>query len=177
MKDSGTALRHAAAQVRALLVAKAAQKLGADAASLTIKDGVVPCGGKSVTYGELVVGEDMHVDAQPDAKLKDPKQYGVVGKSMQRVDIPAKVTGGAAYVQDMRLPNMLHARVVRPPAYGATLQSLDTSAAAKLPGVKVLRDGNFLAVVAPREWTAVKAMRALGAGAKWSGPRSLPDMK
>ena len=177
MKDSGTALRHAAAQVRAILVAKAAQKLGADAASLTVKDGVVSGGGKSATYGELVAGEDLHVQAQPQAALKDPKQYAVVGKPMQRLDIPAKVTGGPAYVQDLRLPGLLHARVVRPPSYGAQLETLDASAAEKLAGVKVLRDGNFLAVVAPREWTAVKAMYALMDGAKWRESKALPDIR
>ena len=177
LKDSGTAIRAAAAQVRAILVAKAAQRLGVDAATLAVQDGVVTGGGKRATYGELVAGEDLHVEAQPQSTFKDPKQYAIVGRALRRVDIPAKVTGGAAYVQDLRLPGMLHARVVRPPSYGAQLESLDTTAAEKLPGVKVVRDGNFLAVVAPREWTAVKAMRALADGAKWRESRALPDMK
>ena len=72
-----------------------------------------------------------------------------MGQPIPRVDIPAKVTGGAAYVQDMRLPGMVHARVVRPPSYGAELIALDTAAVEKMPGVvKIVRDGNFLAVVA-----------------------------
>ena len=87
---------------------------------------------------------------------------------MPRVDIPAKVTGGAAYVQDMRLPGMLHARVVRPPQPGAELVALDTGGVEKMPGVrKVVRDGSFLAVVAEREFQAIKAMRALAAAAHW----------
>ena len=89
-----------------------------------------------------------------------------MGQPVPRVDIPAKVTGGAAYVQDMRLPGMVHARVVRPPSYGAQLTECDTAAVEKLPGVvKVVRDGNFLAVVAEKEFQAIKAMaRAVGRG-------------
>jgi CO/xanthine dehydrogenase Mo-binding subunit len=98
-----------------------------------------------------------------------------MGQSIPRVDIPAKVTGGAAYVQDMRLPGMVHARVVRPPSYGAKLTDCDTSAIERLPGVvKVVRDGDFLAVVAKKEFLAVKAMKALSAAAKWKETPSLP---
>ena len=98
-----------------------------------------------------------------------------MGQPVPRVDIPAKVTGGAAYVQDMRLPGMVHARVVRPPSYGAQLIGCDTAAVEKLPGVvKVVRDGNFLAVVAEKEFQAIKAMRALAAAAKWKETASLP---
>ena len=91
---------------------------------------------------------------------------------MPRVDIPAKVTGGAAYVQDMRLPGMVHARVVRPPSYGAQLTECDTAAVEKLPGVvKVVRDGNFLAVVAEKEFQAIKAMKALVGRREMAGDR------
>src|SRR3979411_1782332 len=94
---------------------------------------------------------------------------------MPRVYIPAKVTGGAAYVQDMRLPGMVHARVVRPPSYGAQLTDCDTSAVEKLPGgVKGVGAGNFLAVVAKKEFQAIKAMAVLGAAAKWQETPSLP---
>jgi len=101
-----------------------------------------------------------------------------MGQSVPRVDIPAKVTGGAAYVQDMRLPGMVHARVVRPPSYGAQLTDCDTSAVEKLPGVvKVVRDGNFLAVVAWKEFQSIKAMNALSAAAKWKETPSLPKQE
>ena len=87
-----------------------------------------------------------------------------MGQPCRASIFPAKVTGGAAYVQDLRLPGMLHARVVRPPSYGAQLIAVDTAAVEKMPGVvKVVRDGNFLAVVAEREFQAIKAMRALAA--------------
>ena len=98
-----------------------------------------------------------------------------MGQPFQRVDIPAKVTGGAAYVQDMRLPGMVHARVVRPPGYGAELTAYDSAAVEKMPGVvKIVRDGNFLAVVAAGEYQAVKAMRALSSSAKWRETARLP---
>jgi CO/xanthine dehydrogenase Mo-binding subunit len=128
-----------------------------------------------LTYGELVAADMLHVQAQPSSKLRDPATFQVIGHSVPRVDIPAKVTGGDAYVQDMRLPGMVHARVVRPPSYGAQLAECDTSAVEKLPGVlKVVRDGNFLAVVAEKEFLSIKAMNALAAAAKWQETASLP---
>src|SRR5262249_38948964 len=94
----------------------------------------------------------------------------------QRVDIPAKVTGGEAYVQDLRLPGMVHARVVRPPSYGAKLDAVDSGEVEKMPGVvKIVRDGNFLAVVAQREFQAIKAMRKLSAGGRWHEEPRLPN--
>ncbi|WP_213290192.1 molybdopterin cofactor-binding domain-containing protein [Bradyrhizobium sp. sGM-13] len=176
MKDSGTAIQNAAAQVRALLIAEAARRLDQPEANLRTENGaVIAPDGKRLPYGELVAGEMLHVQAQPTSKLKDPATFKVIGRPVPRVDIPAKVTGGEAYVQDMRLPGMLHARVVRPPSYGAQLTECDTAAVEKLPGVvKVVRDGNFLAVVAEKEFQSIKAMNALAAAAKWKETASLP---
>lgn len=176
MKDSGTAIQNAAAQVRELLVAEAAKRLDLPAESLRTEAGaVVAPDGKHLTYGELVAADMLHVQAQPKSKLKDFATYKVMGQSVPRVDIPAKVTGGAAYVQDMRLPGMVHARIVRPPSYGAQLTACDTSAVEKMPGVvKVVRDGNFLAVVAEKEFQSIKAMTALSAAAKWQETAGLP---
>ncbi|MEH2504680.1 nicotinate dehydrogenase subunit B [Bradyrhizobium sp. AZCC 1578] len=176
MKDSGTAIQNAAAQVRALLIAEAARRLGLSAESLRTADGaVIAPDGKRLSYGELVAGEMLHVQAQPTSKLKDPAAFKVIGQPVPRVDIPAKVTGGDAYVQDMRLPGMVHARVVRPPSYGAQLTECDTAAVENLPGVvKVVRDGNFLAVVAEKEFQSIKAMNALAAAAKWKETARLP---
>ena len=178
MKDSGVALRNAAAQVREILLARAASRLGGDVTALRVQDAtVIAPGGGRVTYGELVAGEQLHVEAKPASRLKDPKDYRVVAKSIARVDIPAKVTGGEAYVHDLRLPGMLHARVLRPPGYGAVLESVNAAEVEAMgPGVKVIRDGNFVAVVAPREWTAVKAMRRLRRAARWREGAKLPDM-
>ena len=177
IQDSGTAILNAAAQVRAILVQQAAQRFGLPAEQLTTDGGaVVAADGRKLRYGELVADQMLHVQAQPQSPLKDPATFKVMGKSLPRVDIPAKVTGGEAYVQDFRPPNMLHARVVRPPSYGASLADIDTSGVETMPGVrKVLRDGNFLAVVAEREFQAVKAMRALAAAARWQEHASLPN--
>jgi nicotinate dehydrogenase subunit B len=174
--ESGVAVQNAAAQARELLIAEAARRLGLPAENLRTENGaVIAPDGQRLGYGELVAGDRLHVQAQPTSKLKDPAAFKVMGRSVPRVDIPAKVTGGAAYVQDMRLPGMVHARIVRPPSYGAQLTDCETSAVEKLPGVvKVIRDGNFLAVVTRKEFQAVKAMAALSAVTKWKETPGLP---
>jgi nicotinate dehydrogenase subunit B len=176
MQDSGTAVQNAAAQVRALLVAEAARWLELPPENLRTDNGaVIAPDGRQLSYGDLVATDMLHVQAEPASKLKDPAAYEVIGRPVPRVDIPAKVTGGAAYVQDIRLPGMVHARIVRPPSYGAQLTECDSSAVEKLPGVvKVVRDGNFLAVAATREFQAIKAMAALSAATKWQETPSLP---
>ena len=176
MKDSGTAIQNAAAQVRALLVAEAARRFDVPTENLRTENAeVIAPDGRRLRYGELVAAEMLHVQAQPKSQLKDPATFKVVGQQVARVDIPAKVTGGAAYVQDMRLPGMVHARVVRPPSTGAQLIECDTAAVEKMPGVvKVVRDGNFLAVAAAKEFRAIKAMNALAAAAKWRETPTLP---
>ncbi|MCA6110403.1 xanthine dehydrogenase family protein molybdopterin-binding subunit [Bradyrhizobium cenepequi] len=176
MQDSGTAILNAAAQVRELLIAEAAARLGLSVEGLSTENGaVVAPDGRRLTYGELVATDMLHVQAQPQSKLKDPAIFKVMAHAVPRVDIPAKVTGGEAYVQDMRLPDMVHARVVRPPSYGAQLVECDSSAVEKLPGVlKVVRDGNFLAVVADKEFRAIKAMNTLAAATKWQERANLP---
>ncbi|MEA2346206.1 MAG: nicotinate dehydrogenase subunit [Thermoanaerobaculia bacterium] len=176
MKDSGTAIQNAAAQVRALLLAEAARRLVLPVENFRTENGaVISSDGRRLRYGDLVAADMLHVQAQPKSQLKDPSTFKIVGQSVPRVDIPAKVTGGAAYVQDMRLPGMAHARIVRPPSYGAQLTECDISAVEKLPGViKVVRDGNFLAVLAAKQFQAIKAMAALSAAAKWRETAALP---
>src|SRR5208282_3618510 len=175
MQDSGTAIMHAAAQVREILLARAAQRLAIPADRLKAENGMVLADdGRRVAFGELVTEELTRVRAQPQLKLKDPRSYTVMGRPLPRVDIPAKVTGGVAYVQDLRLPGMVHARIVRPPSYGARLREVATERVQKLPGVlKVVRDGSYLAVVAEREYQAIVAMRALAAAAAWDEQPSL----
>jgi nicotinate dehydrogenase subunit B len=176
MQDSGTALLHAAAQTRALLLRAAAAALGVGVDRLTVSDGVVRApDGRTSDYGTLAGNLSMHVRADPTDALKDPASYRFMGKPMPRVDIPAKLAGGAAYVQDMRPPGMLHARAVRQPSAGAELLRADIETIAKMPGVvKVLRDGAWLAVVAGKEWQAIKAMRSLAASAEWRETATLP---
>ncbi|WP_168790976.1 xanthine dehydrogenase family protein molybdopterin-binding subunit [Paraburkholderia aromaticivorans] len=175
--DSGTALLNAAAQVRGILVDAAAQRLGVESATLVVKDAVIAApDGRRVTYGEAVQTVDLHRMATPTSPLKDPRTFKVIGTSLPRLDIPGKLTGGASYVQDMHLPNMVHARAVLPPAYQANLLNTNEAEVMKMPGVvKVVRNGNMLAVVARGEWQAVLAQRALSAGSKWSAGRPLPD--
>ncbi|WP_221938288.1 molybdopterin cofactor-binding domain-containing protein [Mycobacterium sp. KBS0706] len=177
MQDSGTAIRNAAAQMREILLAEAARQMGIPADQLQLEAGnVVAPDGNRRSYGALAAGLSLHVQAQPESRLTDPAAFRVMGKPLPRIDIPAKVTGGEAYVQDLRLPGMLHGRIVRPPSYGARLAALDLGAAEALPGVvKVVRDGNFLAVVAEQEFQAVKAMRLLAAAAQWQEDSTLPD--
>ncbi|MDK1377683.1 MULTISPECIES: molybdopterin cofactor-binding domain-containing protein [unclassified Sinorhizobium] len=177
MQNSGTAIRNAAAQVRALLIAEAAKRFGIAAAELKAENkSVLAKDGRSASYGELVSGQMLHVEAQPQSALKQPGTFRVMGKPLPRVDIPAKVTGRPAYVHDLRLDGMLHARVVRPPSPAATLMELDQGAAEAMPGiVSVVRDGNFLAVVAEKEFQAVNAMRTLAAAARWQEKETLPD--
>src|ERR1700761_8268249 len=174
--NSGVAIQNAAAQVRALLIAEAAKRLDVADDQLRTENGrVIAQDGRRLSYGELVAGDMLHVQAQPTSKLKGPATFKVMGQSIPRVDIPAKVTGGAAYVQDLRLPGMVHARVVRPPSYGARLTDCDPVVIEGMPGVvKVVRDGNFLAVVAEKEIQAVKDMVALTAAAKWQETAKLP---
>jgi nicotinate dehydrogenase subunit B len=177
MQDSGTAIQNAAAQARALLTGKAAALWQLPPARLSAKDGaVVADDGRRLGYGALVGDRLLHVAATPQSELIPAEQRRLIGKAVPRVDLPAKFAGGAAFVQDLRLPNMVHGRVVLPPSYGATLKSVDTAAVARLPGVlKIVHDGSYLAVVAAREPQAIRAMEALAAAAQWQGETDLPD--
>jgi nicotinate dehydrogenase subunit B len=174
---SGTALRMAGAEVRAILLDLAAKKLGLAADQLTVTDGVIAApDGRKVGYGDLVANLDLNREATAKTAPKPPASHKIVGRPIPRFDIPAKVTGGAAYVQDLRLPGMLHGRVVRPPRYGSKLDSVDEAAAKAMPGVvAVVRDGSFLGVVAEREEQAIKAREALRRSAKWTLGPELPD--
>jgi CO/xanthine dehydrogenase Mo-binding subunit len=169
MTDSGTAVMHASAQVREMLVGIAASRFGVERDGLLLQNGAIRTrDGRSASYGELVASQSLHVAAKPQSSLVDSKARRYIGKSMPRVDIPAKVTGGVAYVHDLKLPNMIHARVVRPPNRTARLVSIDAQAVEKMPGViKLVRNGSFLAVAAEREFQAIGAMRAANRAAKW----------
>ena len=123
-----------------------------------------------MTYGELIGGKSfaLKLDHTKPAEAKDPKDYKIVGKSVPRVDIPDKVTGRFTYMQDFRVPGMLHGRVVRPPAIGAKLESVDESSIKDVAGmVKVVREGNFLAR-RRRERMGARSRRAQKLKATWS---------
>jgi nicotinate dehydrogenase subunit B len=177
IEQSGTALRMAGAEVRAMLLDLAAKKLGVAADTLKVADGVISApDGRKVGYGDLAADADLKREATAKARPKPANQHKIVGKSAPRLDIPAKMTGGKAFVQDVRLSGMVHGRVVRPPRYGAKLESVDEAATKAMPGViAVVRDGSFLGVVATREEQAILARSELSASAKWSGGSELPD--
>ena len=177
IENGGTAIRLACAEARALLVDAAAKRLELSADALTVSEGVIAApDGRKLGYGELAAGLDLHREVTATGPLKPLPEQRIVGRSVPRRDIPAKVTGGAAYVQDIRLPGMVHGRVVRPPRYGARLDNVDEAAAQTVPGIiSVVRDGSFLGVVTEREEQAVKARDALIGSAKWSGGWELPD--
>lgn len=179
MQDSATAIRNAAAQMRDLLIAEAAHKFSITPDQLkTNGNGAIVGANVTASYGLLAETATPHIPAQPVSNSRSPSTFKVMNTSVPRVDIPAKVTGGEAYVQDMRPPGMVHARVVRPPSYGATLDSVDLAAIDAMPGVlKTIRNADFLAVVAKEEFQAVKAMRALSAAAHWTEKPSLPASK
>lgn len=162
MQDSGTAIANAGANVVMLLKRAAAQQWNVDEQTIaTSGDGfLVGAGGRRAAYGELAAGLDLHVPAIANAPRRDPASYRQIGKAVPRLDIPAKVTGGQAYVQDLRLPGMLHARVLRGPSFGTAYTNADLAAVEKMPGVvKVVRNGNFRSVVAEGEWQAISALR------------------
>jgi nicotinate dehydrogenase subunit B len=173
----GVALRLAGAEVRAILLNLAADRLGVEPSSLTVTDGVITAtDGRKMTYGELAAAADLHRRVTAQVKPKPPSSHRIVGTPVARFDIPRKVTGGAAYVQDLRLPGMLHGRVLRPPNYGAKLDGVDEAKINAMPGVvAVVRDGSFVGVVAEREEQAIKASEALRAGARWTRGPALPD--
>jgi nicotinate dehydrogenase subunit B len=175
MQNSATAIRHAAAQVRAILMNLAAKRLGAPAEGLAAANGSIRGEGRSVPYGDLVADQVLHVNAGAASPLRDPAVHTVIGKSLRRVDIPAKVTGGSAYIQDLRLQGMVHGRIVRPPSPAARLKQV-SSGVEKLPKVlKIVRDGSFLALIAEREYEAVAAARALAAASQWDERAALPQ--
>jgi CO/xanthine dehydrogenase Mo-binding subunit len=172
----GVQIRNAAAMARNALLELAATRLGIKPDELTIADGVVSGGGRQVSYGELIAGKtfSLTLDHQKPPATKDAKTFKVVGTSVPRVDIPDKVTGKFTYMQDFRVPGMLHGRVVRPSAIGAQLQSVDEKSIEGIPGnVRIVREGNFLGVVADNEWAAIKASQQIKA--TWSAWEGLPD--
>ena len=171
----GSQLRLAAATARRGLVDLAAQRLGRPAGDLEVADGVVrgKDGTGSVSYGELIGDRALDLKVDQAVLLKSHERFRFIGKSLPRPDLPAKITGHHRYLQDLALPNMLHARVVRPPAFGATLVSVDESSIAGIGGARVVRIQSFLAVVAEREWDALRAGRALKT--QWSAGTGLPD--
>ena len=169
-------IRQAAAEARAVIVDLAAKRLGVSPDEISTKDGVARAGGKSVTYAELVGGKQFNVQITGKVKPKNPSQYTIVGQSVPRWDIPDKVFATFTYMQDVKVPDMLHGRVVRPPSHGASVVVVDEASVAHMPGVvKVVREHDLVGVVAMREEQAIAAVEALKV--QWSDWSGLPEMK
>src|SRR5215467_6472936 len=166
----GPQLRTMAVAARDLLVNMAASAWKADASTLVAADGRVrdPKSGKSISYGELARGQKMVKVIEGDPSFTPASQWKVAGQPIPKVDGPDFVTGKHEYASDIHLPGMLHAKVLRPSGFNATLTSLDDSAAKKMAAVTVVRDGNFVGVTAPSTWSAEKAIQALKA--EWKVP-------
>jgi len=176
----GMQIRQACAAAKHALFDEAARQLAINKEDLKAADGAISGGGKRLTYPELIGGKrfSIKLDPKEPVSTKDPKDFKVVGQSVPRLDIPAKVTGTFTYMQDFRVPGMLHGRVVRPPAMGATLQSVDEGSITNIRTAKVVRQNDFLAVVAENEWAAIKAARQLKATwSKWEGLQGTADTR
>jgi len=177
-------LRNAAANARYLLVQSASRRLGVPAEELEVKDGVVRVKGatsRSVSYAELagagvldeplkVSGDGFSLNVEGMGKPKDPSTYTIVGKPVPRTDLPPKILGQFKYVGDVRVPGMLHGRVIRPSGVGATFVSVDETSAKSVPGfVKTVVKGNFVGVLAENEWAAIQSAKALKV--TWTEPK------
>lgn len=177
---SGSALRQAAAEARYILLKTAVEHLESELPieSLEVEDGTItdPQTRRSVSYWTLTGGKRFGQQIAGIGRPKSPQDYKIVGKPEKRIDLLSKVSGGISYVHDMTLPDMLHARVVRPPNYHARLVSADVDVIRQMPGViDVVHNGSFLAVLAKREEQAIFARDALAQAAIWEQDTPLPD--
>jgi nicotinate dehydrogenase subunit B len=178
-------LRKAAAQARHFLVARAAERLELPVEELAIEDGLIRGkDNRSVSYGELIAGETIRLELADNVPVKTVDTYTIVGQSVPRTDLPAKATGELVYVHDVRVPGMLHGRVVRPPYagvdagsfVGTSLIAVDEASVREIPGlVAVITIGDFVGVVTEREENAVKAAARLKVA--WKPTPTLPDLK
>ena len=170
----GLALRYAAADAREILLERAALQMGIAAADLRINNGEITTPtGRTTSYWALANRELFQ--KQVSTKTAFKKSHTTIGQPIRRVDIPAKVSGGTAYVQDIKMPGMLHARVIRPPAPRAAILKLDAGQVEKMPGVvAVIQNGSFVAVVAQREEQAIQAREVLKKNISWKLAEDLP---
>jgi nicotinate dehydrogenase subunit B len=175
--DSGAALRQACAEARAIYLEVAAAKLAIAPDELEVADGQITGSDNSTTsYWELADDSLLDRAATGDAAPKPESDYQVVGTDVARLDLPDKLTGRPRYVHDLVLDGQVYGRVVRPPSRGAKLRDVDTGPTRELPGViAVVRDGEFLAVVAEREEVAERAADRLRRDASWDERPTLPD--
>lgn len=173
----GPQVRTAAAEARLALLKLASAKLNTPPERLTVSKGVVSGSGRSLSYGELVGDKLFNVTFTGTAPVKATTEYKIVGTNFPRNDTPAKVSAQYTYMQYVRVPGMLHGRVVRPRGQrmygaGAKITSVDEASIRAIPGARVLRKGDFLGVVAENEWDAIRAAQQLKV--VWETPPTLP---
>ncbi len=184
VRFGGAAFRQAGAEARRVLVIRAAERLGVAPDRLTVTDGVVSVIGdpaKKISYAEIIDGKGFQskigwndeygnpLALTSPAKPKSHELYKVVGTPQRRMDVAGKVYGTAPWTSDIRVEGMVHGRMIRPPIPGASVVSVDESSIAHIPGAQVVRKGDFIGVVAPKEWNAIKAAQALRVN--WSDVR------
>ena len=179
LETSGVAIRAAAAEARYHLLSLAFEQLESlsPIAELQVKDGIIsdPRSLRQTSYWQLAAGKSFDRRISGVAPLKDPASYQLVGKPTKRLDLLSKVSGGISYVHDLEPPNMLHARVLRPPSYHARLIGFPLERIRQLPGlVAVLQDGQFIALVAEREEVALSALEQARASSRWTLQDKLP---
>ena len=188
LEYGGQNLRKAAAYTYQALLDLASTTLGVNKGQLTVKDGIITGGGKRLTYGELVRGQELKLTIPVEGELttmfgltvagnppmKPTRDYTIIGRSFANTVTPGKVMGHEQWVTNVRLPNMLHGRVVHPRTLGSTLVAAGTLDKAEFPDAKVVVKGNLVGVVAPTEWEAVKAAQSLASTTTWTDWKGLP---
>ena len=181
IEGSAMSVRNAAALARQKLLELAAQKLNVPVAELTLTKGKIGVknSDRTLNFAELLDGRQLTDEIHQPVALKPKDKYELVGKAIPRDDITRMVRAEPVYVQDLRFPGMVHARIVRPPVYGARLLQFDAQAVKKkLPDlIKIVADGSFLAVIAADEYQAILASQMLKENSKWSTDTPLPKVK
>ena len=181
-------IRKAAAYTYQAMLDLASEKLGVPKDKLSVKDGIVSGGGKSISYGDLVKNQQLKLTIpvtgdltsifgltiEGNPPMKPVSEYTVIGKSFKNSIITSKVQAKETWATDVRLPGMLHARVVHPKTLGSTLVSAGQLDKTKFPNSQVIVKGNLVAVVAPTEWEAIQAAEQLASATKWSDWKGLP---
>jgi CO/xanthine dehydrogenase Mo-binding subunit len=181
-------LRKVAAYTYQALLDLASNKLGVEKDKLSVKEGLVSGGGKSVSYGDLIKGQQLNLtipvrgeltsiiglSVEGNPPMKPVSEYTVIGKSFKSSAIQSKVSAKAVWATDVRLPGMLHGRVVHPKTLGSTLISAGQVDKTKFPKSQVIVKGNLVGVVAPTEWEAIQAAQQVAGETKWTDWKGLP---
>ncbi|WP_255702619.1 molybdopterin cofactor-binding domain-containing protein [Antarcticibacterium sp. 1MA-6-2] len=176
IESSAMSIRKAAATAREILLEMAAKKLNSDASTLKLENGLVTDGSRNLNFFEILEGRQL------EETLREPKEFycktkrRVVGKPIPRTDIAAMVRGEMEYVQDLKFPDMVHARIIRPSSYTSTLSALDETGLEQMPGfLKLVKIGSFVGVIVEEEYQALKISWEVNNRAKWKSEEFLPD--